>query len=308
MKKLAAFAVGTLLSIAVTSGCNSLPKMKPIEMPFSSKEEVKDPSTPETPFKDREFETPVSLGVIWTDSMVTVPGKPVTRGFGGRFFFYNAAGETVPVDGELTVYGFDDTDDQQQRKVADKKFVFRRSELQGHAGQNELGISYSFWIPWDAVGGERMTVSILPVFRPVEGQMVRGEMAVNVLPGKTPVTKNDSDSLRSLVPYADGQESGSRQVSYAEATEGVPGDAFNRSTIKTTTISVPKELANQMRMSQAPASRNPPTASSSGSSVSTTPIPVSLEQTQVRTTDSRALRLPERPRPTLNTGVNNSRF
>ncbi len=38
-----------------------------------------------------------------------MPGKPVTRGFGGRIYFYNDRSQAVPVDGELVVYGFDDT-------------------------------------------------------------------------------------------------------------------------------------------------------------------------------------------------------
>ena len=308
MKKFAAFAVGTLLSIAATSGCNSLPKMNPMEMPFSSKEEVKDPSAPESPIEGQEFQTPASMGVIWTDSMVTVPGKPVTRGFGGRFFFYNAEGETIPVDGELTVYGFDDTDDQQQRKVADKKFVFRRSEMQGHAGQNDMGISYSFWIPWDAVGGDRMTVSILPIFKSSEGQMVRGEMAINILPGNTPDAEMDADSLLSSLSHADGQESGYRQVSYAEAADGEMGDSLNRSTIKTTTISVPQEMANQMRLPQAPVSRRPTLDSLSRSTAAAPRTVQTPGENQERTVTSSSLRRTERPRPTLNTGVSHSRF
>ena len=314
MKRIMLLTSATVFSLALLTGCNSFPKMGPVKMPFSSKEDVADPSVPNLPFEGVEYKVPTSLGVIWTDSSVSLPGKPTTRGFGGRFFFYDERGDAVAVDGELTIYGFDDTDDENQRNMADKKFVFRRTELQGHAGQNDMGVSYNFWVPWDAVGGDRMTVSLLPIFQSADGKMIRGEMAVNVLPGKTPVAEQEASPSTVKTAYLDQLSGQNRQVDFSQGVESTQGGASmlptNRTSMKTTTISVPQGLGNRMKSPQVSPYQRQSRPSGNGVRVATQRLEQagltrqSVESPEESSTEiKRISRRPERPRPTINTGA-----
>ena len=69
-------------------------------------------------------------------------------------------------DGDLVVFGFDDTDVDDTSKVPDRKFVISKEELQTHYQDSELGPNYYVWIPWDEMGGERKVVSLLPMLKP----------------------------------------------------------------------------------------------------------------------------------------------
>ena len=129
-----------------------------------------------------EIGTAERMAVIWKDSsMETESG--VTRGFGGRLYFYDAKGQPICVDGELTVYAFDDS--QESKKTSpDRVYKFKPEELPAHHSKTQLGDSYSIWIPWDAAGGPRKTISLIPVFKSKENKIVRADHTLNVLPGK----------------------------------------------------------------------------------------------------------------------------
>lgn len=204
-----------------------------MKMPWSSSKEK----------KEKKFETPKSMAVIWTDSVYTQAGARPTRGFGGRFYFYGEENKPIEVDGELVIYGYDDSSDDDMRKVADRKFVFSREDLARHHSKTELGPSYSFWVPWDELGGERKTISLLPVFKAGEGIPVRGEQSINVLPGR---------------PKADGSNNppafeafGASQVSYnAPVRNGENNSSQKPSGLKTATIDVPDELGESLAQPQ----------------------------------------------------------
>jgi hypothetical protein len=135
--------------------------------------------------KELDPETiPASMAVIWHEATATQQGTTPTRGFGGRIFFYNSSNKPIPVEGELVVYAFDDSDDEGKKTAPDKKFVINADEFKNHQGDSELGTCYNIWVPWDEAGGYRKAVSLLPVFKPANGQMVKGCHSVNILPGK----------------------------------------------------------------------------------------------------------------------------
>ena len=91
----------------------------------------------------------------------------------------------VPVEGQLVVYGYDDTDDKREkRRSPDRKYAFTPEQFTQHFGESELGASYSVWIPWDEAGSEQKNISLLPVFTATSGRIVMGQQALNVLPGK----------------------------------------------------------------------------------------------------------------------------
>lgn len=142
----------------------------------------------------KAFGTPTRMVAIWRDAVYEQSGIRPARGFGGRFYFYDAESKPVRVNGELIVYAFDENTHTGGRKKqsADRKYVFQSDELQQHFSETALGPSYSFWIPWGDVGGERMSVALIPVLKSEEGTMIRGDQTVNILSGRAPETTADA--------------------------------------------------------------------------------------------------------------------
>ena len=129
--------------------------------------------------KESAYQAPARLIAIWSEAMYTQPGQRPTRGFGGRLYFYNAKDQTVPVEGQLVVYAYDDSQDGRPSQTPSRKFAFTPEQFTQHYSATELGASYSIWIPWDQVGGEEKQVSLFPVFVDKSGKMVRGAFADN---------------------------------------------------------------------------------------------------------------------------------
>jgi len=123
---------------------------------------------------------------IWSHDVLSTPNNGAVQGFGGRMYFYNRRQEAVNVEGELIVYAFDDTGttltDHSQRTPS-RKYVFREDKLESHLSESELGPSYSFWIPWQKLGGVQRKISLVPVFIPKDGEIITGLFSKVVLPG-----------------------------------------------------------------------------------------------------------------------------
>lgn len=178
------------------------------------------------------------MNVTWTHDIYTAEGKPPTRGFGGRIYFYNEKSQAIPVEGELTVYGFDDTHrDHSGMSVesADKRFRFTPEQFTKHFSESQLGASYSVWIPWDLAPGEPRKIMLIPTFRTNDGRLVKGKPASLVLPG--PAGASESDGSNEVIQVsAKGPASGSRGGKSAQnpnRKEPSVGDP------RTTTIQVP---------------------------------------------------------------------
>lgn len=142
--------------------------------------------------KDKKGDAaPETMAVIWKDAVFEKPGVAPVKGFGGRLYFYDANSNPVKVDGELVVYGFDDTDKESRPDVAkdvaaDKRFIFPSEALQSRYSETDLGASYSVWVPWEKVGGNRKTITLIPVFKLPDGRVLKSGSSINVLPGKNP--------------------------------------------------------------------------------------------------------------------------
>jgi hypothetical protein len=169
-------------------------------------------SEPEAPVP---YPNPVKVAATWTPDTLVQAGRTPTRGFGGRFFFYDEKSRPVPVDGTLIVHGFDDTADAPEERV--KRFEFTPEQFTRHFSQTDLGASYSVWIPWDAIGGDQRRISIVASFKTAEGKMVQGVPATIVLPGRkeelaetnatahfSPQYKQYQDAQAGLTPRASG--------------------------------------------------------------------------------------------------------
>jgi len=244
----------SLVCIAILlGGCNSLDKSWTKKLPWS----------PESKLTVSEYKTPTRLAAMWTPDVLSLPDRPPVRGFGGRFYFYDETNQPVPVDGQLVVYAFDDTNKgHSANRVPDKKYAFTPDQLTQHFSTTELGASYSVWIPWDAVGGPQRSIALLPVFTSTSGNVVIGQQALNVLPGQTleqemlPPGSESAPHMSAVQP-----------VSHTGSTplEPLPQQADKAiETLRTTTIKIPKSLQQRLEARgqesamQATASASPP--------------------------------------------------
>lgn len=167
--------------IAVTScvgftGCASIPPDWKKHLPW----------TAEARLKKSEFDTPTHMVAVWSPDILTQPGKPPTRGFGGRLYFYNDKNQAIPVEGQLIVYGYNESKEKHPEGNPDRKFAFTPEQFKSHYSASDLGASYSIWIPWDGMEGDRTSISLVPVFTASTGHVVMGQQARNMLPGKKP--------------------------------------------------------------------------------------------------------------------------
>lgn len=133
--------------------------------------------------QEPQFQTPSSMVAIWKPSTYEKPGTKSLRGFGGRFYFHDAKNEPIKVDGTLTIYGYDDASENSSGK-ADRKFVFKSDTFAQHHSDSGIGDSYSFWVPWDEVGGVQRTITLIPVFKSANGEIPQSQPATLRLPGK----------------------------------------------------------------------------------------------------------------------------
>lgn len=264
------FLVCTL--IAISSGCASVFDGSSNRNPKKKKESW-------TWFKKPEYQEPKSMVAIWTEDTLIQPGKPVTRGFGGRLYFYNEKSQAIPVEGELMVYGFDDSastkmpsasPSDQEITQSGKKFRFTPEQFTQHFSHSELGASYSVWIPWDAVGGEQKKITLMPTFIGKEQRVIRGESSKLTLSGKTPALAANQQPINTvqlasaLIPTV--QTSTLPQLSPSTAAGNL--DASNQNVglgLKTTTIRMEQPINWGSTNSPSAAAPSAPTAPSAPS-------------------------------------------
>lgn len=233
---------GLAALLVATSGCTSLTGGDKGQWNW------KNPFSRSEP-KDEEslYEQPARLAAIWTPDVLTMPGKPPTRGFGGRIYFYNNRSETIPVDGQLAVYGFDDTDPDLAETVPQKRYVFTREQITQHFSATELGASYSIWIPWDNGESTHKVVSLLPVFTSASGHRVPGHQSLNALAGRKPEhlkKKSPKVSPEHLTEHAVKPASFDANQPIAGPMWGpVTPDERQRASRRTTTIEMPASMA-----------------------------------------------------------------
>jgi hypothetical protein len=233
-------------AIAFSTGCSALDKEWKKKLPWSNESKV----------QTSKFETPTHMIAIWSPDVLSQPGKPPTRGFGGRFYFYNDKNRAVLVEGQLVVYGYDDVNDPHRPGEPQRKFVFTPDQFASHQSTSDLGPSYSIWIPWDAAGGDQAQVSLVPVFTATSGKIVMGQQAMNVLPGRTKANAADP-MLQQQSPQFSSQAPVESPAAGHAPQQGVTAAAFAHTTnplpkvdrLQTTTIRLTPSL--QKRLAQA---------------------------------------------------------
>jgi hypothetical protein len=240
----------------------------------------KDPTSSPLAGRENKYPAPAKVAVIWSPAVLNQPGQPPTRGFGGRVYFYDASNSAVPVEGQLVVYGYNDTHAGAASKTPQRKFVFTPDQFTQHFSPTQLGASYSIWIPWDAVGQPQMEISLVPVFTAASGQLLVGQPSHNLLPGPTTAPR-ESQMTSEFVPlqYGPLNQNGPppqrnydvQRVAYeqmaqqaiaqqAMAQQSAPGQTSLTPPqgplgVETLSITLPGTLAD--RMAQAPQPQSP---------------------------------------------------
>ena len=223
--KVKLFPLMSLLLIFGLTGCNGIKNT----MRVSEKDSHWNPIrqlTQEKKKDQKEDAQPTTMAAIWANTTYEQPGKPTIKGFGGRIFFYDEDNTTVKADGELIVYGFDDSIKNKEENVADRKFVFKQDKFQTHYSENDLGASYSVWIPWEPVGGFRKSITLIPMFKTADGRLIKCPQSISVLPGKTPKTQQVA-TVENKLPYR-VLGSSSAVVRGANYETGTPLNSANR--------------------------------------------------------------------------------
>ena len=201
------------------------------------------------PWQKEEPQTPDKVVAMWTNTVLSHPDGPATRGFGGRLMFYREPSpKPVLVDGTLIVYGFDETRRKPDDPRPDRKYVFTPEQFAHHYSKSDIGHSYSVWLPWDDADGPPRKVSLIVRFIPREGPLLLGEQSTHLLPGPGPSeadAKHEPDPkdprVDSTSPAsAEAQPNPVRAVSYqGEIPRPLPGANPAASRQRTTTIEIP---------------------------------------------------------------------
>lgn len=134
--------------------------------------------------RDSEPQAPAKVTPMWTDTVLYQSGLAPIRGFGGRVMFFDGKSEKpIKVEGALTVYAFDGTSTNSSGTVPERKFIFPPEDLETHYSESKLGASYSFWLPWDEVGGYERRITLVTRFEPTSGTPTMSQPSRHYLPG-----------------------------------------------------------------------------------------------------------------------------
>lgn len=221
-----------------------------------------------------ENDVPSRVVGTWTDTVLTQAGKKPQRGFGGRLLFYNnESNDPIQVDGQLVVYAFDESNREPTDNRPTRRYVFPADQVPLHESVSELGPSYSFWLPWDEVGGPQTEVSLICRFEPKGGPLVMSEQTKHKLPGEL-VAQAGPPKLPEGVPfkpgnqqalYSAGNQAGANPVqeaSYERPVSSGSGASAAPSAerrMQTTSISLPESFRIQGSSAAVPAGPAMPT-------------------------------------------------
>ncbi len=222
----AACCLAGLALLGAMSGCASLDLTESFPWPGSGP----------------DFQVPNRMTDIWTYTVRRHPGERSVRGFGGRIMFFNDDDDKpIKVDGTLTVFAFDAARDDPARVAPEKKYVFLPEQFINHYSESKLGHSYSFWIPWDEVGGPQRKISLITRFESSTGSTVMSEASQQTLVGfsSKPAPQPGGLAAGSAPRDVAALQGTVRQVAHEELV-GEPKAMI------TTTIDVPPSFARKV--------------------------------------------------------------
>jgi hypothetical protein len=241
----------TLIALATAAGCAG----KANKWKFSNWDVKKAVGMkPEKP----DPELPERMVATWTDTTLSTVGQSPKRGFGGKLMFFKRGSEDpVRVEGNLVVYAFDETDRADHETHPTRKYIFPMEEFVRHESDSTLGPAYSFWLPWDEIGGQQRHISLIAKFEPKEGAVVIGEQTRHLLPGLTNDPNANKPLLTKTVQTDNGEQV--RLAAYSgQAAAAITSGPVEHSVVaptpqremSTATIPLPKRLSEAAAQEQ----------------------------------------------------------
>lgn len=184
--------------------------------------------------------TPDKIISIWKQSVLTSP-KGAIRGFSGRVYFHGFDDKPLSVDGELTVYAFNDKGKAPFKETkAIKKFIFRKQDLPKHHSVSEMGDSYSVWLPFDQVGGPELHLALMPIFRDAKtGKVVQGKQSICTLRG----TKEKNGVQTQAKNYQFNPLSKGQVAPVSYQIDANTSKGTNRRSTATKTLTIPRSAS-----------------------------------------------------------------
>lgn len=233
-----ASAIGALLlTLVPLVGCQSVK-----ERTTSVAQSTKNLLTWEKSEAEQLNERPQRMVAIWSESVEYSAQRKPTRGLGGRIYFYNHKHQPIEADGELLVYAYSDSDENEEKVAPDRKYVINAERFADYYSPSEFGPSYSIWIPWDEVGNESESISLVPIFKPKDGAPVVGDHSRNLLPGRE---SSPAELAKRVRPSAE-EEPAVQQASFDGKTSWPESTDQDETQLRTSTIRVPSSMRQRL--------------------------------------------------------------
>jgi hypothetical protein len=236
----AVWATGLALTCVIFTGCNAWKQSSLSWLPWNR-----------TKVSESPYQQPVRMAVIWTETSLNPPNKPPVRGFGGRIFFFNNRNQPIPVDGQLVVYAYDETDVEHPKREPDRRYVFTPEQFTEQYRETALGASYNVWLPWDAVGNPQRSITLMPVFTSVNGNKIIDQnlFSKHVLPGPGSDTRVKVDRHRDMPLYQELQQAAysGEMASQVQPASAEMATAPRKPATRTTTRAKPKTSTTTRR-------------------------------------------------------------
>jgi hypothetical protein len=196
---------------------------------------------------------PTRLTEYWSDVVLHKEGQKPQRGFAGRVMFFREDIEkALLVEGNLVVYAFDETDREPTDNAPTRRYPFPAEQLEMRMSPNDLGASYTLWLPWDDAGGPETEVSLICRFEPKNGPVITGEQTRHRLPGSArpegATAANSKPKIPNGVPHRLAVEQASFQMpvinGQAAAAQTQQQPVAEHRSMATLSLELPESMRN----------------------------------------------------------------
>ena len=163
-----AAAAALAVAIAMTSGCTSL-------LSLGAARFARTQPSPEA----------AEILAVWQPGEGRDTNGLPARGFAGRLFFFAPTSPSpVPVDGDVTVFLFDDqgTPDEQSRPIY--RFHFDSAAWQTYRTESDVGTAYQLFLPYTREGDHHAICTLRVQFKSAGGRNTLSDAADVVLTGQ----------------------------------------------------------------------------------------------------------------------------
>lgn len=141
----------------------------------------------------------VEILAFWQPSEGPGPKGVPVRGFGGQlYFFTQAKGTPVAVDGTARIYLFDDHGSVKEQSQPIATFEFDAAHWKNGAHNSALGPTYSIFVPYPRNDYHQTTCSLRVRFKPAVGPTIYSDPTTVVLSG--PAAKSDNGDVGNIQP------------------------------------------------------------------------------------------------------------